>query len=149
MINKLIRGRIIEIIVVIILVGLSIPVWQNIERRISSASITTAEEYNLEFKIETKGTKEVLTVNNRYHINKKYKIFLEIDENASTSDTKIVINNEIYNLDSFNCEKKRNKYIYTLINDYITFLSSSYEIEFLTSEKNISYTYNFEESINF
>lgn len=149
MINKLIRGRIIEIIVVIILVGLSIPVWQNFERKISSASITTAEEYNLEFKIETKGKKEVLTVNNRYHINKKYKIFLEIDEKVSTSDTKIVINNEIYDLDSFNREKKKNKYIYTLINDYITFLSSSYEIEFLTPEKNISYTYNFEESINF
>lgn len=149
MINKLIRGRIIEIIVVIILVGLSIPVWQNFERRISNASITTAEEYNLEFKIETKGTKEVLTVNNKYHVNKKYKIFLEIDKNVSTSNAKIIINNEMYDLDSFNREEKRNKYTFTLINDYITFLSSSYEIEFLTPEKNISYTYNFEESINF
>lgn len=149
MINKLIRGRIIEIIVVIVLVVCSIPIWQNFERKISSASITTADDYNLSFKVEKNGSKELLTVNNNYHINKTYKIQLELDKNVSPDDIIISINGENYYLDNFDKKEKRNKQIYTLINNYISFITNTYEIELKTPLKNLSYTYNFEESVNF
>lgn len=149
MINKLIRGRIIEIIVVIVLVVCSIPIWQNFERKISSASITTADDYNLSFKVEKNGNKELLTVNNNYHINKTYKIQLELDKNVSPDDIIISINGENYYLDNFDKKEKRNKQIYTLINNYISFITNTYEIELKTPLKNLSYTYNFEESVNF
>lgn len=149
MINKLIRGRIIEIIVVIVLVVCSIPIWHNFERKISSASITTADDYNLSFKVEKNGSKELLTVNNNYHINKTYKIQLELDKNVSPDDIIISINGENYYLDNFDKKEKRNKQIYTLINNYISFITNTYEIELKTPLKNLSYTYNFEESVNF
>lgn len=149
MINKLIRGKIIEIIVVIVLVVCSIPIWQNFERKISAASITTADDYNLSFKVEKNGSKELLIVNNNYHINKTYKIQLELDKNVSPNDIIISINGENYYLDNFDKKEKRNKQIYTLINNYISFITNTYEIELKTPLKNLSYTYNFEESVNF
>jgi len=149
LINKLIRGKIIEIIVVIGLVIWSIPIWQNFERKISEAAITTADDYNLSFKVEKNGSKELLTVNNSYHINKTYKIQLELDKNISSDDIIVIINGENYSLDSFAKKEKRNKQIYTLINNYISFITNTYEIELKSPLKNLSYTYNFEESVNF
>lgn len=149
MVDKLIRERIIEIVIVLILVVTSIPVWNNFDKKISEANILTADDCNLEFNHKNKGPKDILTVNNNYHINKKYKIFLELDKNIDITSSEIIINNKTYKLSDFYKETKRNKNIFTIVNEYITYLSSIYEVELKIDANDVYYTYNFEESNNF
>jgi len=146
LVDKLIRGRIIEIIVVVFLVVLSVPVWNNFDKKISEANILTAEDCNLKFDRRNKGTKDILTVSNTYHINKKYKIFLELNKDVNTTNSEIIINNKLYKLNDFYKETKKDKNIYTIVNEYIAYLSSEYEIELKIGSIDNNYTYNFEES---
>ena len=47
LINKLIRRRIGEIIVVLSLVGISIPIWKGFQERMNDAEVMTLEDYSL------------------------------------------------------------------------------------------------------
>jgi len=149
LIDKVIRGKIIEIIAVLLLVVTSIPVWNNFDKKISEANILTTDDCNLKFYHKNKGTKDIITISNDYHINKKYKILLELDKDIDTTNSEIIINNKTYKLNEFYKEVKRNKNIFTIVNEYITYLASSFEIELKFDIKDISYTYNFEENNNF
>lgn len=144
MINKLIRYRIVEIIVVIVLVVLTIPIWQRFDSLISKADITTLDDYNLNFRVEKKDA-DIITINNDYYINKNFKIYLMLKAKDNAKLLSIVINKKEYKLDSFLEKNSRNECIYTLIDDYITAGSLRYEIILKFTENNIKYDYIFEE----
>ncbi len=144
LIDKLIRYRLIEIVVVITLVLSTIPIWQRFDTLISQANITTLDSYNLNFNIEHKN-KDIITINNDYNINKNYIVYLMLDVQDSLKLISIIINNKEYNLDNFYYQKDKNKCIYTILNDYITASYEIYEITLKFSENNIKYDYVFEE----
>ena len=58
MVDKLIRGKIIEIVVVLIFVIISIPLWDSFEKKISAAEVTTMEDYNMNFEVYNTNNKE-------------------------------------------------------------------------------------------
>ena len=149
MVEKLIRGRIIEIIIVILLVLSSIPVWKSFENHISKAEITTLDDLNLEFNIKNNSNGEQLVVNNNYNFNKEYKIFFQVNKNINKENSFIKINGLVYKLEDFYCKTKRGNYIYTIINDNIASDSKSYLVEPIIQGNNINYSYIFEENAIF
>ena len=76
MVDKLIRGKIIEIAVVIVFVIITIPVWQAFDKKISAANVTTMEDYNMNFDVTNLNTLDRIIVSNDYYINKNYTIYL-------------------------------------------------------------------------
>lgn len=49
MIDKMIRARCAEIVLVILLVFMTIPIWEGIENKLSKEDITILDEYNRNF----------------------------------------------------------------------------------------------------
>lgn len=145
MINRLIRGAIIEIIITLMFVGASIPIWNSFLKKVSAANITTLDDLNLDFNIATYNNNDTIEVNNSYYINKNYKINLIVNKDINAEKSKVKINNIEYKLIDFECEKRNNKYIYTLINDYINASSETYKISPIIIGDANDYSYLFEE----
>lgn len=145
LVGKLIRGKIIEITLVIVFVLISIPVWQNFEKKVSEANVTTLEDYNIKFDVIHNKTDKII-INNDYYINKNYKIFLITNKKIEQENSKIIINNKEYNINEFYQGRVMNNYVYTLIDDYILAETTYYEIKPILSNKDINYKYMFEES---
>jgi len=144
LVDKLIRGKILEIAVVIVLVILTIPVWQSFDKKISAANVTTLDDYNINFNILNLKDTDRILVSNEYSINKKYTIYLVInDENLVNSN--ITINNQEYKLEDFYYKKDNNKYVYTLVNDHIAASLTIYDIKIESKTENTKYSYIFEE----
>jgi len=93
-INKLMFGKIIEISIIIVLVGLSIPAWSAFAK-IGDINVIKIEDCKLNFKEKKDNATDFLTIENNYAINKNYKIYLDVDKNTDFS-TEIVINNKGY-----------------------------------------------------
>lgn len=145
MVEKLIRGEIIEITIVILLIFVSIPIWKNFEEKISTANVTTLDDYNVSFDVYSLNEMDKIIVNNDYYINKNYKIMLVTDKKINTESSKLLINNKEYFISDFYRENKKGNYIYTLVDGYIIANSISYEIKPELLGENINYTYIFEE----
>ena len=145
MVDKLIRGKIVEIVVVLLMVIISIPVWNSFEDKISTANIMELDKYNLEFDIRKNTSSDLITINNNYYINKQYKLMIVVDNKVDENNSKIKINNTIYKLSDFKSEKDRNNKIYILINDFILANTVDYEISPSLNGKNSNYSYIFEE----
>lgn len=144
--NKLIWGRIVEIIFVLILISLSIPVWQKFEGKMSAAKITTLEDYNMHFDINQKKNSTHIIAENLYYIHKNYKIYLEVDKNINTKNSKIMLNEEKYSLSEFYYEEKNNKKRYTIIDHDLIGGIEAYHIELKIVGKNKEYRYLYEEN---
>ena len=52
LVDKLIRGKIIEVIIVLLLVGASVPAWNAFEKHISKADVMTVDDYNLVYNTQ-------------------------------------------------------------------------------------------------
>ncbi len=147
MVDKLIRGIILEISMVLILVIVSIPVWLSFEKKISAAHITTLDDYNLVFKVTKNGDKEeYITVTNEYPINKVYTIKLKVNKKLDEVGSILTINNTGYSLSNFKEEYKRNNYYYTIVTDYITSTMHTYTIRPNLKGQDVNYSYVFEEN---
>lgn len=145
MVDKLIRGKIFEIIVVILFVFISIPVWKSFEEKISAANVTTLDDYNVDFDVYSIDNTDRIIVNNSYYINKNYKIMLVVDKKLDTKNSKMLINSKEYNISDFYYEKEKGKYVYTIVDDYVIASSIYYNIKPELSGENTDYTYIFEE----
>ncbi len=146
LVDKLIRGKIIEIIVVILLVLGSIPVWESFESRISKAEVMTLDDFNLNFKINNYSDMEQLVISNDYSLNKDYKIFLKVNKNVDKENSYLKINGKTYNLEDFYKKNKKGYYIYTIISDNIIANTKTYLVEPILKGNNINYSYILEEN---
>jgi len=72
LVDKLIWGKIVEIIIVIGFVIISIPIWKNFEERFSTAKVTTLDDYNMYFDIYEENDIDTIIATNEYYINKNY-----------------------------------------------------------------------------
>ncbi len=149
MVDKMIRGKVIEIIIVVILVIATIPVWQNFNKKMSSADITTLKDYNLKFSVSNTDNSDIVTISNDYYNNKSYKLLMKVNKDLDINSSKLVINNILYSLNDFTKYEEDDYYYYILANNYISGTSISYEIEPKFMGKSIYYAYVFEESNNF
>ena len=149
MVDKLIRGKIIEIAVVIVFVIITIPVWQAFDKKISAANVTTMEDYNMNFDVTNLNTLDRIIVSNDYYINKNYTIYLVVNNMINQEKSNIIINNELYKLEDFYSKKEKNNYVYTLVSDYLTASSALYDIKPEINGENNNYTYIFEEKTIF
>ena len=148
MVNKLIRRRKIEIILVALFVIISIPLWQYLEKELNTR-LTNAlqEETRLELAFNRAGGYDNVIINNAYTIDKKYQLLLITEENCN--DLVITMNNNEYVLANFFQENGKEGYIYTLATDDIKGSRKGYKITLNLENKDISYYYKLEELIYF
>ena len=147
-INKLIIGKVVEIIVAIMLVGLSIPAWHNFSIVIGEANTIKKEDYHLIYNEITKNEIDFLTVKNNYALNKNYTIYLEVKKETDLN-TEIFINNKNYILKDFIYEENKENKRYTLINKNILNTTDAYKIKLNFEKNKVDYNYIFEENNNF
>ena len=148
MVDKLIRGRIIEIIIVLLFVLVSIPIWKAFQERYSMANVTTMDEYNLKFKVNKYENTDNLLVQNDYYLFKNFKVFLKVDDNLD-ENTQVIINGIVHSVDEFSKEKKNNEYLYTLLVDSMYGGIKNYSIDVILANNNVNYNYVLEEIYNF
>lgn len=72
LIDKLIRMRYVEIVVVVVLVFLTIPIWNSIEQKLNNENIILLEEYNNNFN---RALNNYFLVKNQGQFYKMSKIF--------------------------------------------------------------------------
>lgn len=149
MVDKLIRGKIIEIVIVTILVTLTIPIWQSFSERMSKADIMSLEDYNLAFSVSNNNNRDIVSISNDYYINKSYKLIMKVSKEIDIATSKVIINNISYNLEEFAKRENGGYYFYTLAANHISGKVDSYEIEPKLMGKSSYYAYVFEESNNF
>lgn len=137
-----------EIIIVIILVIATIPVWMNFDERISKAAIMSIDNYNLDFSIEEASNMDIIYISNDYYINKSYRLLLKLSKDVDTSST-IIINKRRHDLDDFFRYESGGYYFYTLSADHISGELIVFQIEPRLMGKDVNYTYVLEESNNF
>lgn len=147
-INRLIVGKVIEISIVIILVGLSIPAWNAFAAKIGDINVINIEDCKLNFKEKKENATDFLTIENNYAINKNYRVYLDIDKNIDFS-TEIVINNKRYILNDFYYKEKENNIRFTLIDKNIVAAIDAYNIQLKVANESNEYRYIFEEINNF
>jgi len=146
-INKLMFGKIIEISIIIVLVGLSIPAWSAFAK-IGDINVIKIEDCKLNFQEKRENETDFLTIENNYAINKNYKIYLETNMNVSL-ETIVLINNKKYTLNDFYRKEANNNRVFTLIDKNIVATTDAYNIKVKTSDKANTYHYIFEEINNF
>ena len=144
MVDKLIRGRIIEIIIVLLFVLVSIPIWKAFQERYSMANVTTMDE----FKVNKYENTDNLLVQNDYYLFKNFKVFLKVDDNLD-ENTQVIINGIAHSVDEFSKEKKNNEYLYTLLVDSMYGGIKNYSIDVILANNNVNYNYVLEEIYNF
>lgn len=147
-INRLMLGKVVEISIVIILVGLSIPAWSAFAAKIGDVNIIKIEDCKLNYKEKKENETDFLTIENNYAINKNYKIYLEINKNVPL-DTIITINNKEYALNDFYQNESTNNKRFTLIDKNIVASIDAFNIKVKTNKEAPEYHYIFEEINNF
>ena len=147
-INILIIGKVIEISIVIILVGLSIPAWNVFAAKIGNSNIIKIEDCKLNFKEKKENETDFLTIENNFAINKNYIIYLETNKNIAYN-TEIFINNKSYRLIDFYIEELENNIRFTLIDKNIVASTDAYNIKINNQEAGLKYSYIFKETNNF
>ena len=147
--NKLIRRKIIEIALVAIFLGVSIPIWGNFEKQISAANITTIKDYPINFMVNKNNRSDNLIVDNPYNINKNYRVYLVVDKEINAKKTILTVNKENYILDEFYGVEEEKNIKYSLIDSNLAASVESYEISLKINGENKEYQYIFEEKNNF
>lgn len=147
-INMLIVGKVIEMSIVIILVGLSIPAWSAFAAKIGDIDIIKIEDCKLNYKEQKENETDFLTIENNYAINKNYRVYLVTSKNIDLR-SEIIINNKIYTLNDFYSEESENDIKFTLIDKNIVATIDAYNIQLKVAKEANEYHYIFEEINNF
>lgn len=144
----MIRNTKIEIILIIIFIIISIPLWIYFKQELNSKlALATKNETNLELVLNNIDSYDNVIVNNAYQVNKKYRILLITEENCD--NLYITINKAKYKLSDFSKEKIDNNYIYILTTKTIKGTRDGYKIDLDLQNKNVNYYYKLEELTDF
>ena len=144
MVEKMIRNTKIEIVIIIIFIILSIPLWQLLSKNLEE-NLANALEANTKLELilnHVDGYDNVI-VNNAHNIEKNYQIVLITEKNCDNSS--IVINNQEYLLNEFKKEKIKEGYAYILASDDILATRKGYKITSNLANNKIIYYYKLEE----
>ena len=140
MVNKLIFHTIIEIIIVLVFVFLSIPLWQFLSNHFNNGlNRTISASMPLELMLNHVDGFDNVIVNNGYHINKSYQVLLVADKNCN--EEIITINGVKSKLENFQNYKEDDTYIYILDSNNIKASRVGYKIDTKIDEENINYHY--------
>ena len=142
-------NRIIEVLLVIILVEISVPVWQSFAERANATPVTTIDDYSLQFTLHNNSNKEEIIVTNNYYLNKSYSIYLKVNKDIDLEKSTITINDKNYKLEDFYRLTDKDNYTYTIANDYLMAGSKTYNIIPHIVGMSVYYSYIFEENTNF
>ena len=145
LVGKLIRGKIVEITIVLVMVIVSIPVWNTFGKKISNANVIDIDQFNLAFAILDNGNSDTLTVTNDYRLNKSFRIVLRVNIDNSS----IIVNDKSYKLADFEQYKKGAYYYFNIVTDYVVAETLKYDVTPNLDGNIINYAYIFEENINF
>ena len=140
MVNKLIFHTIIEIIIVLVFVFLSIPLWQFLSNHFNNElNRTISASMPLELMLNHVDGFDNVIVNNGYHINQSYQVLLVADKNCN--EEIITVNGVKSKLENFQNYKEDDTYIYILDSNNIKASRVGYKIDTKIDEKNINYHY--------
>ena len=144
MVEKMIRNTKIEIIIVILFVIISIPVWQllsnNLEKNLASAIKANTR---LELILNKINDYDNLIVNNTDQSVKRYQVVLITEKNCD--NTSIIINNRKYLLKDLKKEEREEGYAYILATDDLKASRKGYKITSNLRHNKTNYYYKLEE----
>lgn len=149
MIDKLIRNRVIEIIIVSILTIISYPIWQNNGQKFNETKAFVNDIYSLDFEITQSNGLDTLLIANNYQINRHFIIELYLKAENNQEQSLITINDETYELKDFKRRIENDHYIYIIIDEYISAELKSYNISYNFMKDNIEYYYKINETAIF
>ena len=140
-INKLIRHYVTEIIVTVVLVVLSVPVWNMLNKNDSASiakSYSTMDYLYLDIDkyIARDGFADVVTLANDTNTNRGYKLIVKIDKKIDIDNTLVVINGEQKNLKELKYNNDKNFDYYNLAEGSLVADKEKFEIEYLDSNLN-------------
>ena len=140
MVNQLIFHTIIEIIIVLVFVFLSIPLWQFLSNHFNNGlNRTISTSMPLELMLNHVDGFDNVIVNNGYQINQSYQVLLVADKNCN--EEIITINGVKSKLENFQNYKEDDTYIYILDSNNIKASRVGYKIDTKIDEENINYHY--------
>ena len=140
MVNKMIFHTIIEIIIVLVFVFLSIPLWQFLSNHFNNElNRTISTSMPLELMLNHVDGFDNVIVNNGYHINQSYQVLLVADKNCN--EEIITVNGVKSKLENFQNYKEDDTYIYILDSNNIKASRVGYKIDTKIDEENINYHY--------
>lgn len=143
-INRLIFHYVLEICLVLIFVGISVPLWNKLNK---SDAASIAKSYSkmdylymdINRYIAKNIFKDEITIINDTNITRNYELVLKMKKNVKIDDEKIMINQKNSKLKSLKY-KEDNKYSYYLINkNDLVASSEKYDIQFINSKLNYKY----------
>ena len=144
MVDKMIKYTKIEIAIVIIFVILSIPLWNFLNKKLTSnLTMALEQETRLELIQNNVDGYDNLIVNNGYTEEKIYQLLLVTESNNDY--TSIMINGKTYQLKDFTKKQKDNLYAYILITDTIKQTRKGYKIDLNFDNNEIIYYYELKE----
>lgn len=142
-IDKLIIHYVLEIILVIILVVVSFPVWKMLNK---SDSAKIAKSYaNMDYLyldidkyISQNDFEDVVSVVNDTNTKRGYQLIVKIPKEKITNDANILINDKKVSMDSIKLKENGNYLYYILSQDTVVANEKKYEIKYLNSNINYS-----------
>lgn len=141
-INKLIIHYICEIVVVILLVGISIPLWKSFDKSnmahiANSYSNMNYLYLNVKRFISDADFLDEISIVNETNTLRNYKLIMKIDKKLDTKE--IILDNEIKELTSILYKEDENYFYYLIDSGNLVAGSKVYNIEFNNLYDGITY----------
>lgn len=144
MVDKIIKAKIIEILIVILIVIISIPTWNYFNKKIdTNLEKTLASINNLELKTNNIDGYDNVIVSNSSTTNKKYQLLLITDQNYN--NIKITINENTRLLEDYPHKREENFYVYTISEEAIKGSQRGYKITLNVNKNMLNYHYELKE----
>ncbi|MBE6161028.1 MAG: hypothetical protein E7158_02235 [Firmicutes bacterium] len=142
-IDKLIRNYVLEIVVVVIFVIISYPVWKLLDKsemaKIASSYANMNYLYlDIDKYVSTNDFYDAVTIWNETNTKRGYDLVVKIEKESIDDNLEVIINDKKYSLNSKKY-KEDNKYIYyKLVKGTVVGGNVTYNIDYLSD--NINYT---------
>ena len=138
-INKLIRNYVLEIVVVIIFVVVSYPIWKLLDKsemaKIASSYANMNYLYlDIDKYVSTNDFYDAVTIWNETNTKRGYDLVVKIEKDSTVEDLEVMINDKKYSLKNKKY-KEDNKYIYyKLIKGTLVGGNVTYNIDYLSDD---------------
>ncbi len=144
MVDKTIKTKIIEILIIILIVIISIPTWNYFNRKIEmNLQKTLAGLNNLELKTNNVDGYDNVIVGNSSTTNRKYQLLLIADKNYN--NIKITINENTKLLENYPHKKEKDFFVYIISEEAIKGSQRGYKITLNINKNMLNYHYKLKE----